>query len=179
MNEDELQTPTPPPQQGPSPPPQNRTSNKKQILIALLAGILIIGAGAYVIAKRSNNKANKVDIYARDNESRKEEEATKPLTEEEKFLVGAKNSAEVKVTQSGFKPMVITIKPDTKVTWTTDDTNVYGIAANPGSKVTKYFGSKKDIDLHTLYAARFTDEGTYTYHDTKNPTNNGTIIVTK
>ncbi len=152
--------------------------SKKQIVVTLLIVILLIG-GAFVVIKNNNRQTAIDDLYKSQGESREEEEASKPLTDEETFLIGAKNSAEVKVTKSGFSPMVITVKVDTKVTWTTDDNNSYGIAANAGSKTTKFFGSKQNIDLHTLYYARFDKEGTYTYHDTTNPKNNGTIFVTK
>lgn len=160
--------------------PQPAGSNiKKTVIVILIFVLLLIGLGAFV-ARRISKKLPTKDIYKRSNESKEEEQKPPVLTDEEKFLLGATNTVELKVDKSGgFKPAVVTIKPDTKVVWTTDDNGSFSVSANAGSKVAKYFGSKTDIDIHHLYSARFTEEGIYTYHDSKNPDHNGTIIVAK
>lgn len=85
-------------------------------------------------------------------------------------------AVEVKVSNAGFNPSTILVKPNTKIIFNGDDDYPHFISTSPGSPVPKFFDPKIDVTKHTVFQTRLEEAGTYSFYDTYNPVS--TLIVT-
>lgn len=79
--------------------------------------------------------------------------------------------ATVAIQNSIFMPQTFVVPLGTKVQWFNDDNTVHTVTADSGT-----FDSGP-LQPGGRFAVAFTQAGTYSYHDNKNPNNVGTIIV--
>ena len=149
-------------QQAPQPVTGSNKSNKKLILVAVLA-LLVIGAGALaMVVSRSDNNDKASDPASTTN------------------VVEPQEVAKVSITSTGFLPATIKIKAGTQVDWTNNDTVNHQIAADPYKTYTTLpeLSGVQPIGPNDLFGFTFEKVGTYTYHDELNPSKfSGTVIV--
>lgn len=86
----------------------------------------------------------------------------------------------VTYTDSGFSPKEITIKAGDTVNFVNESSKSFWPASNPHPVHTDYpeFDAKKDISAGDTYSFKFEKVGTWGYHNHKNPSQIGTVIVT-
>jgi plastocyanin len=92
----------------------------------------------------------------------------------------SKYSAQVTITSSGFNPATLSVKPNTQVTWSNQDTSLHEVAADPYPKNDSIAGfvSTDVLQIGDTYSFSFTHSGTYHYHDQLNPYKLlGTVVV--
>jgi plastocyanin len=80
----------------------------------------------------------------------------------------------VTINNFAFSPMVITIKMDTSVTWTNQDTVNHTVTSDSGSEL-----ASENFGRDASFSHTFTKAGTYTYHCAPHPYMHGTVIVTQ
>ena len=80
------------------------------------------------------------------------------------------NNYAIKI-QNSFSPASLTVGLNSKVTWTNNDNMVHTIIANDGT-----FNSG-DIAVNSSYSMTFTKVGTVNYHDTRDSSMIGVIVV--
>jgi plastocyanin len=88
--------------------------------------------------------------------------------------------AQISVTDTGFIPQTIQVKPGTQVSWVNNDAKAHEIAADPYPKDDSIPGFSSDIILQTndSYSFGFAKKGIYHYHDQLNPLKLlGTVVV--
>lgn len=136
-------------------PKTNKISriSRRNILRGLLAAV-VIAVVAWLVAAAANNPAAPAKI-------------TPPPV------------AKVLITEDGFQPASLSVKAGTVVIWDNQDTKPHRVAANPyGSHTTlPSLDSKSNIATNGSYRYKFTQKGTFNYHDELNPQVNGTVIV--
>lgn len=132
-------------------------------LIWVVVGAVIVVAGAFVLV--SNNAGN--------NQPQTTANETATPTQVEQPQQSA-----VTVTNAGFEPATITVKPGTQVVWT----NKSGADVTVNSDVHPThllwpFLNLGKFEDGTNVSVVFEKEGTYTYHNHFNATQTGTVIV--
>ncbi|OPY38350.1 MAG: Halocyanin precursor [Methanoregula sp. PtaU1.Bin051] len=70
-----------------------------------------------------------------------------------------------------FSPATITVKPETTVTWTNEDSAIHTIVADSGAFASDILGTGPSFRF------TFSTAGTYTYHCSIHPSMKGTVIV--
>lgn len=105
------------------------------------------------------------------------------------FGIGRSNSQEdeehkyeatVAITQNGFQPATLTVRPDTRVYFESQDGQIHRLVPNSAPNVDHPFalGSEQGpLEEAGGYAYSFHAKGVYTFHDASNPTQNGQVIV--
>ncbi len=86
--------------------------------------------------------------------------------------------AVVNITKTGFEPATLSVKRGTKIIWTNTTDTLRQVASNPYPKDNGLSGLKSQIlnkDQTYEYTADTT--GTFGYHDDRQPTVNGTLVV--
>jgi plastocyanin len=133
----------------------NQTAIRKRF-VALLFALVLVGAAVVITMLISGKKPSETVIST---------PAPKLVT--------------VQVTKDGFVPASITIEKGSVVEWSSkDSTTSHIIEANP-------FPTGKDLpDLKSgqmgsgaTYRFKFTQAGSFGYHDQLNPTTSGTVVV--
>jgi plastocyanin len=84
----------------------------------------------------------------------------------------ASNGAKVSITDSGFKPAVVTIKQWQVVTWTNDGKSQHGVFSNTESTL-----KSGSFDPGQAYANLFKKSGSFAYHDPLHPSFTGRVVV--
>lgn len=88
------------------------------------------------------------------------------------------STAAVSITEDGFVPSLVKISRGNSVTWTNVDGDPHRVAADPyPASTSASFDSKTNLATNSTYVHMFLAPGTFTYHDEKNPTFIGTIVV--
>jgi plastocyanin len=88
------------------------------------------------------------------------------------------NVAVVRITNNGFQPATLVVRPGTKVVWSNGDQSLHQVTANPFPKGTDLPSLKSEILTNAQeYAYTAHATGSFGYHDQLNPTINGTLIV--
>jgi hypothetical protein len=87
-------------------------------------------------------------------------------------VAAASNGARVSITDFGFKPAVVRVKQWQVVTWTNDGKGQHGVASNKGSEL-----ASGALDPGQAYGNRFTEAGTFAYHDSAHPSLTGRVVV--
>jgi plastocyanin len=80
---------------------------------------------------------------------------------------------------NGFTPSALSVKPNTKLIFKTNDTKPHLVLLAPGSESPKFFGEKFDITRNQLYQTRLEMPGVYGFYDKYNPQHSLTVTVTK
>ncbi len=85
----------------------------------------------------------------------------------------------VQITANGFSPSTVTVKQGDYVQFTNEDAAPHWPASNPHPTHTDLpgFDAKKALATGESYRFQFTKIGTWGYHDHKNPSVGGTVIV--
>jgi len=84
--------------------------------------------------------------------------------------------AAVSITAGGFTPATVSVRKGQAVTWTNTDANPHGIASSGSGSSS--FKSPQNLSQNDTYSFIFSTAGTYTYHDSLNPTTlSGTVVV--
>lgn len=84
--------------------------------------------------------------------------------------------AAVSITATGFSPATVSVRRGQAVTWTNTDANPHGITSSVSGSSS--FKSPQNLSQDDTYSFIFNASGTYTYHDTLNPTTlSGTVVV--
>jgi plastocyanin len=88
--------------------------------------------------------------------------------------------AEIRITDSGFVPATLSVKPGTKIIWTNTGQAMHQVVSNPYPKGSGLSSLKSGIlnDAQT-YSYVANAIGSFGYHDQLNPTINGTLVVEK
>lgn len=73
-----------------------------------------------------------------------------------------------------FVPTSLTVKKDTTVTWTNNDSTSHTVTSTAGSEL-----SSGTLGVGQTYSHTFTIAGTYQYHCSFHPSMTGTIVVTE
>jgi plastocyanin len=137
-----------------SPPPPNQ--RRKQLLTIVLVVIVLV-ASALIVTRLTSTTTNKPN----------EPSSSQPAAE-----------AEVTISKTGFVPSTLKVKAGTKITWTSQDSGLHQIEANPyptGKSLPKL--KSEILNSGQTYVFTATQKGTFGYHDRINPTLNGTIEV--
>jgi len=154
-----MNTPTNTPQspKEPSAMPQANTGGRQIILLISVAVALLFVIG-YVV------------IYGNTNKSKS--------TSSAKAVLPAAASATI--SDTGFSPQSISIKPNTELTWTNNDSQAHQVSADPypaNNSITG-FDNNQLLEKGDSYSFTFQKTGTYHVHDNLNPLKfNQTIIV--
>ncbi len=82
-------------------------------------------------------------------------------------------------TDNGFSPKSITVKVGSTVTWTNSSSGPMWVASNPHPTHTDYpeFDEKSNAANGGTYSFTFTKVGSWGYHNHKDPSKGGTVIV--
>jgi len=91
-------------------------------------------------------------------------------------------TAHIEITETGFVPATIKVKPNTVITWTNSDNEPHHIASDPypTNDGLEGFDSQDPLQKNDSFSFNFTKVGTYSYHDNLNPYKiKGTVIVEK
>ncbi len=134
---------------------QTRPNRSKAIFGAsALIAILLISTIVAVVMKKEDNKT------------------TDPVA------VAQTRTAQITITKDGFVPATISVKKGTKITWTNNDDKPHQLKANPHPTGESLPGLKSEI-LNNKQTYEYTADtaGSFDYHDSLNPTTNGTIEV--
>lgn len=93
----------------------------------------------------------------------------------------AEGANAVSYTANGFEPNTISIKAGQTVTWTNKDSDDVWVASNPHPTHTDYpgFDELKSMSNGQTYSFTFTKVGKWGYHNHLNPSQQGTVIVTR
>ena len=89
-------------------------------------------------------------------------------------------TAKAQISQDGFSPEVLIIKPNTEVTWTNTDGQPHKIAADPypADNSISGFSTTQLLQKGDSYSFRFEKTGVYHVHDELNPLKiTGTVKV--
>lgn len=158
MSQDQPQTPEQPAVFEPAAQPTHpsRKPSRKKLALVSLAALTVLGLGLVLSSTLKRDK----------------EVPPPPLAE---VVV-----AEVQITDQGFVPQTLKVKPGTTVVWTNkEDDTPHRVASNPHPEHTGTPGldSQENIAPKGTYSYVFDKPGTYEYHDHLNPTRNGTVVV--
>ena len=82
--------------------------------------------------------------------------------------------ATASIANFAFSPSVITVKKNTKVTWTNNDSVPHTVTSDSGTLL-----SSTTLNTGDTYSFTFTQTGTYSYHCTIHPMMKGTVVVTE
>lgn len=83
--------------------------------------------------------------------------------------------AAVSISAAGFSPATVSIRKGQAVTWTNTDNNPHGVTSSATGAASFKSSSLAQNDT---YSYIFSTSGTYTYHDSLNPTTlSGTVVV--
>lgn len=139
-----------------------------KIVLGLLS-VLIIG-GAYLLLSNTSTKQTAPQPAAQPTPT---QAVATPTLE-----VKQASEALVDVTENGFSPTTVTIKKGTKVVWTNKTSRVVTVNSTPHPIHTDYpplnLGPfTKDASVELM----FDKSGTYTYHNHREPSMTGTVIV--
>lgn len=151
-----------------SPQPQSNVpvQSSKTWLVWVVIGLVLVGAGVFGYVKYVNKKEVKgTNTVTKETQNEADNDAFK-------------YEATISVDANSFTPSTLKVKPETRVYWESKDSTEHKIVASPSAKnpSDQFTG---DIPASGGHAFSFTKEGTYSYYDAKNPSNSGTIIVTK
>ena len=88
--------------------------------------------------------------------------------------------AVVRITKTGFEPATLSVKRGTKVVWTNADSGLHQVASNPYPRDNGLPGLKSQIlNNNQTYEYTANKAGAFGYHDDRQPTLNGTLVVQK
>src|SRR3989344_18593 len=96
-----------------------------------------------------------------------------PVTPSPAASKSVPSTADVTITEQGFSPSTISLRPNTQLTWTNNDSEPHQIAANPHPLHNSIEGFDSNIVLQKDETLSFTfvTSGTYTLHDHLDPLN--------
>lgn len=157
---------------------ENVKSNKKLLILKLFALILVLLAiyGLVLGWRYYQDRDNRALTKQLLSEESDEDEKPAPVSEADKYVADFKYTADVKIGDQGFTPSTISVKPQTKIIFTTTDAGKYFVAVSPGSKAPKLFDPKVDITKNSQFQTKVEEVGTYSFYDTYNP--KFTLVVT-
>jgi plastocyanin len=117
-------------------------SSHAKLAIAIASAVILLSIAAAISYHRSNHSA-----------------------------LNPKDQAIVSITNQGFSPSTLLVKPGTAVTWTNSDSQPHEVAADPYPKNNSIpgFDSTQVLQAHDSYSFKFEKSGTYHYHDQLNP----------
>jgi plastocyanin len=94
---------------------------------------------------------------------------------------GVKERVVVTLTDTGFAPSPVTVKAGTIVTFVNESNGQMWIASDPHPihSLLPGFDELASVDRGGTYEYTFTKVGTWTYHNHRNPSTKGTVIVTE
>jgi plastocyanin len=160
----------------------------RYLIIALV--VIVIAAGTYFVFRGSSNTysystdqpANSLDTGNTAQNppipnpvTNTTSPATTPIT------TPAKTSAKVTVTytDSGFLPSTVTINAGMTVIFQNNSSNPVWVASNPHPTHTDYpgFDALRPYQPGESYAFTFFNKGTWGYHNHRNPSEGGTVVV--
>lgn len=89
------------------------------------------------------------------------------------------NKLVVTYTDSGFSPKTITIKKGDSITFVNQSSGDMWVASNPHPVHTDYpaFDEKASVQKGGSWSFTFGQAGTWGYHNHKNPSSSGTVVV--
>lgn len=165
----------------------------KTFLILVLV-VVILGGGYLLYKNYSGTKPNDTMKGTRKSAEVTQEITTNP-TDVTKATESAKQGKTVMVnyTDSGFDPKTVTVNKGQTVTWTNKSSSDMWVASNVHPVHSEYDGTTlaqhcanptnttfdecKAVGNGQSYSFTFTKAGTWEYHNHKNPTNLGTVVV--
>ncbi|HUS26105.1 MAG TPA: cupredoxin domain-containing protein [Nevskiaceae bacterium] len=93
----------------------------------------------------------------------------------------ATHEAQIRITDKGFEPAVLTIDKKTTVTWvnatSTPHRVVSGVYPDQAGPQRFDSGKNKPLGPEGVFSVVFSKQGSYNYYDGQNPTVGGQIIV--
>lgn len=138
-------------------------SNK--LLIGILV-IVILAGGFFLLNNQTNQTANQQS----DSQQPAANSAPQERQMEEKEMID--------LTDQGFSPQSIKIKPGTRVIWTNKTNGPATVNSdNHPTHLLYPFLNLGEFDPDTSVQVVFEEPGTYTYHDHLNPSRKGTVEV--
>ncbi len=153
--------------------------NRKFLIVLLAVLVLIIAITVPTVKKinrdRFNNNLSKHLAAEESNEPKPVNTATPA----DYYVNGFKYAVDVIIGSNGFTPSALSVKPNTKLIFKTNDTKPHFILLAPGSESPKFFGEKSDITRNQLYQTRLEMPGVYGFYDKYNPKQSLTVTVTK
>lgn len=142
------------------------TKAKSLFLVAIIVLLVVPIAVAAGLAFSSNKQQQAEETRILEKPTRLE---TKPTSE---------SAAEVKITDQGFEPAMLSVSPGAVVTWTNNSDSMHQVASNPHSAHNGLPGLMSPIlNSDQTYEFTFNERGSFGYHDELNPTLNATIEV--
>lgn len=124
----------------------------KKIIIYLIVGLAIYGAGYYFVLM-----------------FKKPQQQAQTVVREQKMII---------LTADGFSPATVTIKAGTTVTWTNNSGGEATVNSDPHPQHTDYPGLNLGrFSKGQTLSLIFTALGKYGYHNHLNPWQQGTVIV--
>ncbi len=128
----------------------------KALIVLILVGIITLGGYIFFLSKPS-----------------------KPLSEVTKIApIKPSDIIDLAVTDSGFLPVSVTIKTGQTVRWTNTSKKEASVNSNPHpAHNLNRFLNLGELPPGSSFQVAFEKEGTYSYHNHLNPTQQGTIIV--
>jgi len=151
----------------------------RRVLIVFLAALVLMVAIIVLIVL----KVNQDRYYSNLSKQLAAEESNEPkpentATEADYYVNGFKYAVDVIIGAEGFTPSALSVKPNTKLIFKTNDTKPHFILLTPGSESPKFFDEKDDITRNQLYQTRLEMPGVYGFYDKYNPQQSLTVTVT-
>lgn len=144
----------------------------RNLIIASVVIIVVIGGVVLLAGQQNNQKTTSTPIST---EALQEEPSPTEVMQKEEVEMepDGETASEVSIDIANFaySPRTLTIKQDTTVTWTNQDSVAHTATADDGSFDT---GSLARGESGSI---TFQNSGTYTYHCTPHPNMKATIIV--
>lgn len=146
----------------------------KSGLIAVLALVLLVGAGAVWAMSSGNDEANPNTTTPATPEINQENQT--PPTEEDEAEPNNDNT--ITYTNDGFSPANLSIAANTELTIVNNSSRTLDFASDPHPQHT----GNSELNIGTIPSGQsqsvtLTDQGTWGYHDHLNPGQTGRIIV--
>jgi plastocyanin len=129
-----------------------KTFKNTKVIVSLFAVLLIIIASTVLIHSYTNNKPSKNIPHI----------SSLPLL-----------NASIDITDKGFNPASLSIKPHTHVVWTNSSGNIRSIKITKNNSV---INKNDPVNTNNTYTYTFQDSGTYYYQDELSKSS-GQIIV--
>lgn len=146
------------------------------VLSSLLVILLLAGSVWSLSIYRRNKHVESVRQSLAAEESNEDQFEATPPSAADTYVSDFKYVADVTVSESGFTPANLVVKPQTKLIFKGGDEKPHFLALAPGSPSPRYFDPQIDVTQNSVFQTKFESAGTYSFFDRYNPS--ASIIVT-
>ena len=144
-------------------------------VVAIIAVIVIVGAGAFALVKHNDNKKNTSMSGMSTSQSSEANEYNNKSSNSTSPPEASKSTDSVTISNFAFSPANITVKKGTTVTWTNKDSVTHTVVETDSKTGPK----SENLDQGKSYSFTYDTAGSYAYHCSIHPNMTGTVTVTE